>query len=617
MFPEILYKLKTAAGRVTADDGSSGSIFSTVQAFISLLSPKTVSKVVASIAALKALDKTKYAQAFVTGYYAQGDGGGGAYYYDSSDTTSADNGGTIIVATDGARWKLTDTTQASVKQFGAKGDGATNDRVSIKATFSWLITAGGGTLLFPPGTYIVSGVDQQVNFSNIELTVAAGVVDVLSDVQIYVQQLHDAKIIFQGGAVLRSTKTDGGTTICFDGCYNLSFVDLKLIGETVMDTAAGTETVTGTTGLALISRLGASSNINFHNHKSYKHFAHVFINGVPTSSDRVAGVTFSGATRLDHGRYGFALHNNGDNVVVENAYTYQLNRPLFAYGVSNFNANIVADAINDGFKVLVKAYSRNTIGGKLRLLMKDRANVQPKVGFESEHNNALQPTPAYIEDVDVTYLESNVDSASTIAFSYYRSGVLTATSSSKLFNNIRINGKTAGSIDTNVVLSSASNPCIIDISDFETLSTYDSSKTKLAFLEQSGFYQTPRKTYTPTLKFGGGNTGMTGTFLGEYYVSKGMLFVTIDITLTAKGSSTGSTIISLPAGIRKDTPLNFVYGPFIVQNGTTIPACVMGYTVGTLTDLRLRTQGAASDAALTDANFNNNTRIFGTVVFPI
>lgn len=90
-------------------------------------------RVVDTIAQLRALDKTKYTRAFVTGYYAAGDGGGGPYWYDAADTTSADNNGTIIVASDGARWKLTHgQSWASVCQFGAKGDGTTDDSVAIQ-----------------------------------------------------------------------------------------------------------------------------------------------------------------------------------------------------------------------------------------------------------------------------------------------------------------------------------------------------------------------------------------------------------------------------------------------------------------------------------------------------
>lgn len=89
-------------------------------------------RVVDSIAALRALSKSIYTRAFVTGYYGPGDGGGGPYYYDPTDTTSTDNGGTVIVAADGGRWKLVITTTfVSAKQFGAKIDGVTDDSTII------------------------------------------------------------------------------------------------------------------------------------------------------------------------------------------------------------------------------------------------------------------------------------------------------------------------------------------------------------------------------------------------------------------------------------------------------------------------------------------------------
>lgn len=90
-------------------------------------------RIVNSIALLKLLPKTGSPHALVTGYYAQGDGGGGLYYYDSTDLTSADNGGSIIVAADGGRWKLSQNSEYTAKQFGAKGDGLTDDKASIQA----------------------------------------------------------------------------------------------------------------------------------------------------------------------------------------------------------------------------------------------------------------------------------------------------------------------------------------------------------------------------------------------------------------------------------------------------------------------------------------------------
>jgi len=114
-------------------------------------------RVVDSIATLKALDKTKFTRAFVTGYYAAGDGGGGAYWYDASDATSADNGGTIIVAADNGRWKLITQGALSVRQFGAKGDGATDDTSAINAAVT-VSVALGLNLYFPGGAYLSSGI---------------------------------------------------------------------------------------------------------------------------------------------------------------------------------------------------------------------------------------------------------------------------------------------------------------------------------------------------------------------------------------------------------------------------------------------------------------------------
>lgn len=78
-----------------------------------------VKRVCVNISELRTLLNTTYHYALVEGYFAAGDGGGGNYYYDASDTTSADNGGTVIVASDGARWKLDHGAEVSAACFGA------------------------------------------------------------------------------------------------------------------------------------------------------------------------------------------------------------------------------------------------------------------------------------------------------------------------------------------------------------------------------------------------------------------------------------------------------------------------------------------------------------------
>ena len=101
-------------------------------------------QIVNSISALRGLSKNSPSlYAFATGYYAANDGGGGWYVYTASDTTSADNGGSIIVASDGSRWYLVQTTPIKARQFGVKADGVTNDYASLSNAIASLPTWGG------------------------------------------------------------------------------------------------------------------------------------------------------------------------------------------------------------------------------------------------------------------------------------------------------------------------------------------------------------------------------------------------------------------------------------------------------------------------------------------
>ncbi|KAA8702473.1 hypothetical protein [Pseudomonas proteolytica] len=107
-------------------------------------------RAVDSIAALKALDSSNIQRATVIGYYAKGDGGGGVYYADLTDTTTADNGGTVIVAADGARWKLATTDVVDIRQFGARNGSATSSSPQAQKAFD-----DGGTKSAADGVYLL------------------------------------------------------------------------------------------------------------------------------------------------------------------------------------------------------------------------------------------------------------------------------------------------------------------------------------------------------------------------------------------------------------------------------------------------------------------------------
>ena len=74
----------------------------------------------------------------------------GWFAQDPSDTATPDNGGTVVVDGRGRRWKREYSGLPSIKWFGAKGDGTTDDTQACKAA-----VAATDYLFWDPGTYVV------------------------------------------------------------------------------------------------------------------------------------------------------------------------------------------------------------------------------------------------------------------------------------------------------------------------------------------------------------------------------------------------------------------------------------------------------------------------------
>lgn len=107
-----------------------------------------LNRVVDNVAAISALNIAVYTRCFATGYYAAGDGGGGSYYYSASSAATV-NGGTVLAAAGGVgRWLLEVSGIVSIRQFGAKGDGVTDDTTAVQSAVTW--AAGGALALFVP-----------------------------------------------------------------------------------------------------------------------------------------------------------------------------------------------------------------------------------------------------------------------------------------------------------------------------------------------------------------------------------------------------------------------------------------------------------------------------------
>lgn len=110
-----------------------------------------------SISELKssAVPPSDNSTAIVSGYYSPGDGGGGIYGWDSSSTATANNG-TIIQRDVGGtgRWRFVGS-RATVRTFGAKGDGSTDDTTAVTASIN-----ASNFVYFPDGTYLVTSLPE-------------------------------------------------------------------------------------------------------------------------------------------------------------------------------------------------------------------------------------------------------------------------------------------------------------------------------------------------------------------------------------------------------------------------------------------------------------------------
>lgn len=135
-----------------------------------------------------------------------------------------------------------------------------------------------------------------------------------------------------------------------------------------------------------------------------------------------------------------------------------------------------------------------------------------------------------------------------------------------------------------------------------------------AYLDFDAFYQTG--TWTPTVSFGGGSTGVTYSIQEGYYTKTGnIVTVAGTITLSSKGSDNGTFNIKGLPYTAKNTSGSY-------QSGTVGYASSMSSLTGALTMLfldndtaiQLQTWTSTGVSILTEVNFNatSNLRFSGT-----
>jgi hypothetical protein len=123
--------------------------------------------------------------------------------------------------------------------------------------------------------------------------------------------------------------------------------------------------------------------------------------------------------------------------------------------------------------------------------------------------------------------------------------------------------------------------------------------------------------WTPTLTFGGGSTGITySQQIGTALKINRLVFFAFSITLTNKGSSTGQMAIgglpfTINAGWQGDNG-----GPCISANLTYSGQVNIGFTLGSTSMFLLNSATTANFSILTDTAFSNTTLIASSMFYP-
>lgn len=123
-------------------------------------------------------------------------------------------------------------------------------------------------------------------------------------------------------------------------------------------------------------------------------------------------------------------------------------------------------------------------------------------------------------------------------------------------------------------------------------------------------------TWTPGISFGGGTTGITyGARVAAYVKLARQVIAPFDITLTAKGTSTGAAkLTGLPLTSLNDGMIGSLSISFYA-NFTGLTGALTGYVDLNATTGQFVQNAAASTANLTDVAFTNTTRVVGVAIY--
>lgn len=247
----------------------------------------------------------------------------GVFQHDPSDTTSADNGGTIIVGSDGRRWKRDFDGTANVFWFMTEaqsrdvmaGTLTQNVRSAIQASFN-----ASKRVYLPSGTYWMGAFSLSENI--IDLSNAGNGVSIVTDKSVeLVCQSTASGVVPRFFYMLGNSHFNCGSIRFRDTGYDPMVNWRGAIGFFLDNNTSNNwcdVTFESIYGRNLVSVVTASGG---------------------GASNRIRGIRI-GQLFSDDCYYGFNSQNQGDGVQIDNLIAFKNYRPYFVYGVVDHKVKI-------------------------------------------------------------------------------------------------------------------------------------------------------------------------------------------------------------------------------------------------------------------------------------
>ena len=480
----------------------------------------------------------------------------------------------------------------SIKDFGAVGDGVTDDATAIQLAINAL-PASGGIVLFPPGTYRLTAT-QTVSGTACHIVLSSRQNVYLCGYGAIVQSTFTAATLGNLGDVFRISSSN-----------NIVIEGLTITTQFARSVGSSTPSDYGCNAVTIDTSSSAAQNFSMRDVRVLS--AMSLLRTLP-SANRMRNIIVENCA-IDVGYYGVNFQDNGDNARIENLRTNRILRSYFVYGVSNHVVNYTSTGQDASFHDCLISANAGTVTDDItvRASIESSTSTDSLVALSSLATTAI-PTYGILRNIhlNVNDLLSTASSFSVTLYNYFDSVSQTGSIAQTCFDNIVV----SGNIRNDVVMNATQSPR--GLMNLDELRIGTTATVVDSGVWVKGFYNGTDQVgvWTPTLRCGGASVGFVqASSIGRFIKRGRMVWFHGEILLSTKGSSTGAvTIEGLPF-----TNLNGNFTPIacVGHSGMSgLGGAIIGYVNSNSTNMALGTQAATGIQSMTDTALTNTSRLF-------